>query len=127
MFQMPNWTREFNKALKKVKAANSRKYSLQQAALSLFGGGALIAVWYHLLGVAADSGMLSNIETIILQQTGTQVVGLAEVLQKLWLLGLIPIARGVAHLFNGIFFAPKNIEESEEGASPAPGGDRVPR
>jgi hypothetical protein len=120
MIQTPNWSREFNKALKKVKAANSRKYSFQQAALSLFGGGAMIAVWYHLLNIAADSGLLSNIETIILQQTGTHVVGLAEVLQQLWLLGLIPIARGVGHLFNGIFFAPKKIEESEEQINPAP-------
>jgi hypothetical protein len=115
---MPNWSKEFNKALRKVKAANTRKYSLQQATLSIFGGGVMIAVWYHLLNIAAESGLLQSIELIIYENTGSPVTGLMQVVQLLWLLGLIPIARGVAHLINGIFIVPRKLEEREE-ESPA--------
>lgn len=102
-----------SKALKKAKAAHSRKYSFQQATLSVFGGGAMMAVWYYLLEAAANSGLLQNLETIILEKTGTFITGLVPVIQMLWMLGLIPVARGVAHLINGIFFAPKPEKEAE--------------
>lgn len=117
---MPNWSKEFNKALRKVKAANTRKYSLQQATLSLFGGGAIIAVWYHLLNVAAESGLLQSLELIIYEHTGSQVTGLIQVVNILWMLGLIPIARGAAHLINGIFIVPRKLEEREEESYPTP-------
>jgi hypothetical protein len=117
---MPNWSKEFNKALRKVKAANTRKYSLQQATLSIFGGGAMIAVWYTLLKVAADSGLLQSLELIILEHTGHSVTGLVQLVQLLWLLGLIPIARGVAHLINGIFIVPRNVEEREDESYATP-------
>jgi hypothetical protein len=117
---MPNWTKEFNKALRKVKAANTRKYSLQQATLSLFGGGAIIASWYYLLNVAAESGLLQSLELIILEHTGHPVTGLVQIVSLLWLFGLIPIARGVAHLINGIFIAPRKLEEREEESHTTP-------
>lgn len=101
------------KALKKVKAAHSRKYSFQQATLSIFGGGAMMAVWYYVLEAADGSGLLQNLETIILDNTGTFITGLVPVIRMLWMLGLIPVARGVAHLINGIFFAPKLEKELE--------------
>ncbi len=109
--QMPVWSREFNKALRKVKAANTRKYSLQQSALNIFTGGAMVGAWYYILGAAADSGLIQSLEQVILTETGHQVTGIAQVVRLLWVLGLIPIAKGVAHLFNGIFFVPKAIEE----------------
>jgi hypothetical protein len=102
-----------NKALKKVKAAHSRKYSFQQAALSIFGGGATMAVWYYVLEAAANSGLLQNLEMIILERTGTYITGLVPVIRMLWMLGLIPVAHGVAHMINGIFFAPKPEKEPE--------------
>jgi hypothetical protein len=115
------WTREFsevlkhhiNRALKKAKAAHSRRYSFQQATLSIFGGGAMIAVWYYLLEAVTNSGLLQNLETIILNETGTyiNINGLVPLIRMLWMLGLIPVARGVAHLINGIFFAPKPEKE----------------
>jgi zinc-ribbon domain len=119
--QSQSLSREIYRALRKVKAAHTRKYSLQQATLSIVGGGAVMAVWYRLLNTAAESGFLRSIELTILQHTGTPVVGLAEVLQLTWLLGLIPVARGVAHLFNGIFLVPKRIEQEEAPSNPAPG------
>jgi hypothetical protein len=117
---MPNWSKEFNKALRKVKAANTRKYSLQQATLSILGGGVIITVWYHLLNRAAESGLLQSLELLILQHTGSPVTGLVQFVQLLWLLGLIPIAHGVAHLINGIFIAPRKLEEREDESHTTP-------
>lgn len=108
-----NVRRAVDKALHKVRLASSRKYSLQQATVSIFGGTAWMAVWYQLLNAAANSGLISSIEQTILLQTGTHITGLAPVLQLLWMLGLIPVARGVGHLINGIFFAPKPQPEPE--------------
>ena len=102
---------QVNKALEKTKVAHSRKYSFQQAALSIFGGGATIAVWYYVLEAAVDSGLLQNLETIIAGKIDAPVVGLVPVIRMLWMLGLIPVARGVAHMINGIFFAPKPDKE----------------
>lgn len=99
--------REVGKGLNKVRIANTRKYSLQQATLSLFGGGAMMAAWYYILDAAVKSDLFSSIEQIILNQTGNEIHGLAEIFRMLWLLALIPMVRGVAHLFNGIFFAAK--------------------
>jgi len=124
--QMPNWSHEFNKALNKVKAAHSRKYSLQLATLSILGGGAWMAVWYHLLGVAEDSGLLRSLESIIYQETGRQIYGLVEFLRMIWLLGAIPMARGVAHLINGIFIAPRRIELEREQITPTPTPTHAP-
>ncbi|HKX32538.1 MAG TPA: zinc ribbon domain-containing protein [Blastocatellia bacterium] len=119
--QLPNWSWEFNKALRKVKAANTRRYSLQQAMLSLFGGGAMLASWFYLLKTVANSGLVESLQEILLHQTGEEIVGIGPILQKLWLLALIPIARGVAHLINGIFIAPKQIEALERENAIAPG------
>ncbi|MCI0337252.1 MAG: zinc ribbon domain-containing protein [Acidobacteria bacterium] len=118
--QAPNWSREFEKALRKVKAAHTRKYSLQQATLSILSGSAYMAVWYYLLNIAADSGLFRSIELIILQETGYPIDGLLQLLRLLWVLGIIPVTRGVAHLINAVFFAPKKIEESVEEIKTAP-------
>jgi hypothetical protein len=107
-----------NRALKKAKAANSRTRSFQQATLSLLGGGAMMAVWYYLLEAGPTADLLRDIQGIILEKTGTYVEGLAQVIRMLWLLGLIPLSRGVAHLINGIFFAPKPEQEPQIGATP---------
>ena len=124
------WSREvsevlkyhINKALKKAKAAHSRKHSFQQATLSIFGGAAMMAVWYYVLGAVADSGLLQNLQTIILNETGTyiDISGLVTLIRMLWMLGLIPVARGVAHMINGIFFAPKPEKEPEPQIGLAP-------
>jgi hypothetical protein len=109
-----------NRALKKVKAAHTRKHSFQQATLSILGGGAMMTVWYLLLEGVANSEALQNLQTIILNQTGTyiNIDGLTHLIRMLWMLGLIPVARGVGHLINGIFFAPKPEKELQIIASP---------
>lgn len=107
------WSKEFDRALRKVKAAHSRKYSLQQSILSLFGGGAIMAAWYYVLNAAATSGLIESIEQVILRESGHPVTGIAAVVRALWVLGLIPVATGVAHLINGIFLAPTQAVEPE--------------
>lgn len=112
---------EIGKGLNKVRTANSRKHSLQQATLSILGGGAWMVIWQKLLDEAFGSGLLNSLETLILQKTRWEVVGLVPIFRMLWLLGLIPVAKGVAHLINGIFFAPKPEEpEPDEPAFPQP-------
>lgn len=114
--------KEVGKGLKKVRAANSRKYSLQQAALSMFSGGAWMLVWHRILDEAFGSGLLASLEAAILDKTNLTIVGLVPVFRLLWLLGAIPITKGLAHLLNGIFFAPAQEElESEEEIVPQPG------
>jgi len=109
-----NVKRTIDKALNKVRAANTRKYSLQQATLSIFSGGAWMTAWYYILEAARNSGLFNSIEQVIFEQTGSQIHGLDGVFRFLWLLGLISVARGVAHLINGIFFVPKPQPEPEE-------------
>ncbi|HQR35838.1 MAG TPA: hypothetical protein PLK30_24155, partial [Blastocatellia bacterium] len=107
--------KEVGKGLSKVHAANTRKYSLQQAALSIFSGGAWMFVWHRLLDQALASGLLASLEQLIQQRGDAPVTGLAPVFHLFWLIGLVPVAKGLAHLLNGIFFAPKLEElESEE-------------
>lgn len=121
------WSREvsevlkhhIDKALKKAKAAHSRKYSFQQAALSIFGGGAIMAVWYYVLEAAANSGLLQSLENFLMSKD-PPIFGVVPVIRMLWLLGSIPIAHGVAHLINGIFFAPKPEKEPEPQIDFAP-------
>ncbi len=104
--------KEVSKGLSKVHAANTRKYSLQQAALSIFSGGAWMFVWHRLLDQALASGLLASLEQLIQQRGDAPVTGLAPVFHLFWLIGLVPVAKGLAHLLNGIFFAPK-LEELE--------------
>jgi hypothetical protein len=106
--------RDLRRMANKVKAANTRKYSLQQASASIFSGGALLVAWYYLLQRAGSSGLLNSLEAILLQKTGWQIEGLVPVVQMFWLFALIPVATGIAHLINGIFFAPKQAELEDE-------------
>lgn len=119
----PQVARELRKTIKdlrrmynKVKLANTRKYSLQQGMLSIFGGGAMMLAWHEILQKALLSGFLGNIETAIATsgKVDFPIVGIPQLLASLWVLGLIPVAKGVAHVINGVFFAPKPEELQEE-------------
>ena len=115
---LPDLSSEIERALRKVKVANSRKYSLQQAMLSLFGGGALLTAWYLVLTRVANSGLLESLERVILVESGHEVIGIGPSLRSLWILALIPIATGVAHLFNAAFLAPRK-DQTEQLPPPA--------
>lgn len=99
-----------------------RKYSLQQATLSIFSGGAVSLVLYNLLNMAASSGLLANLEQVLVRKLEMpEITGWVPVFQLLWLIGLIPVAKGFAHLINGIFFAPKPEKANAKTETPAPG------
>lgn len=97
--------------IKRVRGGSSRQHSFQQALLSIFSGGATSAVLYYFLNTAADSGFLLSLEQLILRESGAPLVGLVPIFQSLWMLGLVPVAKGVAHLFNGIFFPANPTED----------------
>lgn len=112
---LPDLAKELKKAANKVNAAESRKRSLQKATVSILGGSAWMLVWNQILN-AITPEMITTIEQAIHQtHPGLVTINLTvflPIIQNLWLLGLIPVAKGVAHLFNGIFFAPKIEPES---------------
>ncbi|MGH9801716.1 MAG: hypothetical protein ACRD82_15250 [Blastocatellia bacterium] len=106
--------REVSKGLHKVRTANSRKYSLQRATVSIFGGGAWMFVLHRLLDEAYGSGLLTSLEQLIQQRGDAPLTGLVPVFRLFWLIGAVPVAKGLAHLLNGIFFAPKPEAQTEE-------------
>jgi hypothetical protein len=101
--------------VKKVRGGSTRRYSLQQGCLGIFGGGATTGVLYHLLNTAAGSGLLASLEQMILRDLNVPPPGgFVPIFQMLWMLGLIPVVKGVAHLINGIFFEVKPEPEVRE-------------
>jgi hypothetical protein len=110
----PDLRKEIEQALRKVRIAHSRKYSLQQATLSLFSGGAMMAAWYFLLQKITNSGLIESMERLILVESGHEVLGIGMAVRSLWVLALIPVAVGLAHLFNGLFLAPRKQELEPE-------------
>lgn len=123
--EMRKTIKDLRRMFNKVKLANTRKHSLQQGILSIFGGGAMMLAWHEILHKALISGFLNNIETAINTsgKVDFPIAGIPQVLASLWILGLIPVAKGVAHIINGIFFAPSPDElaaESDVLEAPAP-------
>ena len=102
--------------LKNVKGGSTRRHSLAAATVSIFGGGATSAILFYLLRTADESGFLANIERIINAQNPDLggVTGLTPIFNALWIIGLLPVAKGFAHLINGIFFAVKPEPEAKE-------------
>jgi len=114
------WRARRESRVKSKYSPRPRKYSLQQATLSIFSGGAMSLVLFNLLNTAASSGLLANVEQVLVRKLEMpEITGWVPVLQMLWLIGLMPMARGFAHLINGIFFAPKPEKENAKTESPA--------
>lgn len=108
---LPELQRELKRAVKKINAADSRKLSLQKAMFSVFGGGAYMFVWSKVLEAVTRPEVIANIEEVI-RQANPQITNLdldpfAPILRLFWLFGLIPVAKGIAYLINGIFLAPQ--------------------
>lgn len=102
---------------KPKRSRESRRYHLQKGILSIFTGSASAGVYYWLLQTAAQSGLLENLERIVLQRN-PDLTGLVPVIQMLWVFCLIPVATGIGHLINGMFFAPTEAElKAAEAAS----------
>ena len=102
--------------LNRVRGGSTRKYSLAKATLGIFGGGASAGVLFYILQTAEQSGLLGSIERSILAAHPDLLgyTGIAATMKALWVLGLIPAVKGVAHLLNGILFAAKPEPEAKE-------------
>lgn len=94
---------------KPKRSRESRRYHLQKGILSIFSGGASAGAYYFLLKTAVESGLLANLEQLLLQRY-PNLTGLVPVIQILWVFCLIPVATGLGHLINGLFFAPSEKE-----------------
>jgi hypothetical protein len=94
---------------KPKRSRESRRYHLQKGILSIFTGGASAGAYYFILNTAFQSGLLANLEQLILQRN-PNLTGLVPVVQMMWVLCLIPVATGIGHLINGMFFAPSEQE-----------------
>ncbi len=104
---------------KPKRAREARRYHLQKGILSIFTGGASAGAYYFLLKTAVESGLLANLEQLVLQRN-PHLTGLVPVVQMLWMFCLIPVATGLGHLINGTFFAPSEKElKAAEAASEA--------
>src|SRR5262249_37179442 len=102
--------------IKTRKEASTRKYSLQQATLSILGGAASCTVLYYFLNHAVNSGFVTSvINSVTAVNPKLQLGGLEQVVRLLWVFGLIGIAKGVGHLINAVFLGP-----SKEIPAPAP-------
>jgi hypothetical protein len=87
--------------------ASTRKYSLQQATLSLLGGSATCGVLYYFLNHAVNSGFVTSvINSITALNPKIQLGGAEQIVSLLWVFGLIGIAKGAGHVINAIFFGP---------------------
>jgi len=109
----------------KIKDKNNphpRRYSFQQATLSIIGGGASCAVLYYFFNTAASSGLVASLAHSLMKvNPDLDLSGVEPVVRMLWMLGLVGVAKGIAHLINGIFFAPKPERAAVETSAPAPG------
>lgn len=108
------------KPSKPKRSRESRRYHLQKGILSIFTGSASASAYYLLLKTAAESGLLANLEQLILRRN-PNLTGLVPVVQMLWVFCLIPVAAGLGHLINGLFFAPteKELQAKELQAAEA--------
>lgn len=94
--------------VKQVRGGSTRRHSLQQGTLSILGGGVATGVFYQLLQTATESGLLASIEQMMLRDLNVPPPGgFIPIFQLLWVVGLIPVAKGLGHLVNGIFFPAK--------------------
>ena len=111
-------TAVFTPTPKPKRSRESRRYHLQKGILSIFSGSAVTGAYYLFLKTAAESGLLASLEQMVLQKN-PDLTGLVPVVQMLWVFGLIPVATGLGHLINGVFFAPSDQELKELAAAEA--------
>lgn len=105
------------KPSKAKRSRESRRYHLQKGILSIFTGSASAGAYYWLLQTATESGLLANLEQLVLQRN-PHLTGLVPVAQMLWVFCLIPVATGMGHLINGAFFTSpdQELKANENGS-----------
>ena len=78
----------------------SWQHNLRNGLVSLFWGAGLGVVLYYLSQNAIDSGLIRHIE----EQSRGHVQGLEPVVRMIWLIALLPVLKGLAHIIYAAFF-----------------------
>jgi hypothetical protein len=78
----------------------SWQHNLRNGLVSLFWGTGLGIVLYYLSQNAIDAGLIGHIE----EQSRGHVQGLEPVVRMIWLIALLPVLKGLAHIIYAAFF-----------------------
>src|SRR5436190_16675310 len=78
----------------------SWQHNLRSGLVSLFWGTGLGVVLYYLSQNAIDAGLIRQIE----EQSRGHVQGLEPVVRMIWLIALLPVLKGLAHIVYAAFF-----------------------
>ena len=78
----------------------SWQHNLRNGLVSLFWGTGLGIVLYYLSQNAIDAGLIKQIE----EQSRGHVQGLEPVVRMIWLIALLPVLKGLAHIIYAAFF-----------------------
>ena len=78
----------------------SWQHNLRSGLVSLLWGAGLGVVLYYLSQNAIDSGLIRHIE----EQSRGHVQGLEPVVRMIWLIALLPVLKGLAHIIYAAFF-----------------------
>lgn len=101
----------------------TRAYNLQRGIYKIISGAATSGVLFAFFNANVSVEITKIVEEIVVNAGSGPILltGLPSVLHALWLLGLIPIAKGIAYLINAAFFS-KPVEQllrEMEARSPA--------
>lgn len=91
----------------------SWQHNVRDGLISLFGGVAFGMFLYYMGREAINSGVIDQIEGL------NRAPAIESLLRLIWLVALIPILKGIAHLAYGAFFA-ESISTLSERFVPAP-------
>lgn len=90
----------------------SWQHNVRDGLISLFGGVGLGIFLYYMGREVINSGVLHEVEGL------SRVQGIESILRLIWLVALMPILKGIAHLAYGAFFAESISTLSEKFLSP---------
>lgn len=89
------------KAIRRELVNHSWQHNLKSGLISLFSGAGLGILLYYIGQAAINAGTVANLE----QLAEHPIKGLEELLGLIWLVALIPVLKGIAHLIYAAFSA----------------------
>lgn len=93
----------------------SWQHNLKHGLISLFTGAGLGFLLYYIGRVMINEGTIADIEAA----AGQQIRGLATLMSLLWMVGLIPVLKGVAQIIYAAFFG-ESLSKLAEKFLPPP-------
>lgn len=100
----------------------TRGYNLQRGIYKLISGAATSGALYLLFNANLSTEITRTVQEIVANSGNgnLSLVGMPLLLRSLWLLGLIPMGKGIAYLINGAFFSKPTEQFLKEIESKAP-------